>query len=101
MRPSASLLFCLQTLSVRFILLITPLRQFDFFVSQWLLVQKRRLIGSLIFPGTDEGKVVVITLGFSIFSLIFHAEMSAAGFLARQSVERQQLAELQEIGHPT
>src|SRR6478672_11991628 len=49
--------FCRQTRRVKFILFVTPLRHFHFFVNQWLLVQSRRLVRSLVFPGRYEGKV--------------------------------------------
>src|SRR5438309_203030 len=53
-----------------------------------------------VLPGGDVAEVLVVALGLAVGILIFFAEMPAARLGARQSIARQQLAELHEVGDP-
>jgi hypothetical protein len=46
-------------------------------------------------------EVFVVALGFTVRSLVFGAEVTAAGFVAFQSVEAHQFTELEEVGDAT
>ena len=56
---------------------------------------------SLKFPREHSSEIFVIPLGFTIRSLVFFAEMSAAGFVALERVNAHELGELEEISDPS
>src|SRR5580698_2481312 len=80
-------------------LLVAPLGEWDRFKIERFFVEHRRLVDSLVLPGADVAKVLVVALGLAFGSLIFLAEMTAARFLAMQRVGHQELRELEEVGH--
>ena len=69
-------------------------------INQRFLVSYRLLPVALIFPNGRVAKILIITLRLTVFSLILHAKMPAAGLLAFQSIQNQQLAELKKVGNP-
>src|SRR5438132_1606576 len=83
------------------ILLVASLRHVDFFVNQRLLLQHRRLVWPLIPPRRDVGETLVVAFGFAVFGLKLFAEVAAAGFVAMERVEAEQLSELHEVSHTT
>ena len=56
---------------------------------------------ALEFPGKHVGEMRVVTHRLAIRRLMFLTKMSAARFVARESVTTHQLSELQEICHAT
>src|SRR5438132_1281673 len=53
-----------------------------------------------VLPGRDVAEARVVALGLAFRGLVLLAEMAAARLLALERVAREQLAELEVIGHP-
>src|SRR6516164_9543706 len=79
-------------------LLVTADTRFHLFVSQRLLVQRRRAPVAGELPGGDVHVMLVVPLGLAVRELVLLAEMAAARFIAFERVQAQQLRELEEIG---
>ncbi len=54
---------------------------------------------ALVFPNADEGVVVVVAEGLAFVGLVFHAEVTAAGFFAHEGVTAHEFAEFHEVGN--
>src|SRR5579883_964941 len=57
--------------------------------------------GSTVFPGRNIRKMFIIALCFSVRSLVFLAEMAAAGFVSMPRIDAHQLAKLKKVGDST
>ena len=64
---------------------------------QRLFGQIPRLARTGVAPRCDVAEVFVVALGLAIGSLVLLAEMAAAGFVAFQRVDAQQLAEFEKV----
>ena len=53
-----------------------------------------------VLPGGDVAEVLVVAAGLAVLGLVLLAEVAAARLPALQGVEADQLAELEEVGHP-
>ena len=71
----------------------------NIFVNERFLMPYGLLPVSLILPNGRVTKVLIITLGLTVFGLILHPKMAAARLLAFQSIQDQQFTELKEISH--
>src|SRR5437016_1910106 len=65
-----------------------------------LLVQLGRRADAFELPRGDVAEVVVVAERLALFRLVLDSEVTAARLLAVQRVAAQQLAELEEVGHP-
>src|SRR5688572_32556733 len=54
---------------------------------------------SLVFPGKDVGKILVVAPRFSVGRLMLFAEMATTGFVAGEGIDAHELAEFQEVRH--
>src|SRR5688572_15035128 len=54
---------------------------------------------SLVFPGKDVGKILVVAPRFSVGRLMLFAEVAATGFVAGEGIDAHELAEFQEVCH--
>src|SRR5215471_10269278 len=70
-----------------------------FLKLEGLLVELGLLADALELPCSDVTEVGVVAQRFAVGRLAFLAEVSAARFLSVQGVERQQLGELEVVGH--
>jgi len=73
----------------------------DFLIHQRFLVQDRRFILALVFPGRDVGEMLVIAERLALGGLKFLAEMAPAGFAAVQGIQAEEFGKLHEIVHST
>ena len=56
---------------------------------------------SLKFPREYSSEIFVVTLRFTIGSLVFFPEMSATGFVALQRINAHELGKLEKISDPS
>ena len=68
---------------------------------QGLLVQFGLLVIPFVLPGADITEVLVIAHRLAVRGLVLDPEVPAAGFLAVQGIPGKDLAEFEEIGHPS
>ena len=69
----------------------------DIFVLKILFMEDWRLALASVLPCRNIGVLVIVTQGFAFFCLVLLTEMTTAGFLAMQSVNTHEFAQLQEI----
>src|SRR5690606_19549749 len=76
--PLDEAFFCLQTFSVIFILLITPLRQLNIFKLQLFTMKYLRLALTLILPGRRKRKFIILSQRLPFRRLRLFTKMTAA-----------------------
>src|SRR5208283_1239831 len=80
--------------------LVIPLGHVHGFVDERFLVQLRRLAFALVLPGRRIGVLFVVAQALALRVDVLLAEVTAAGLVAIQGVEAEQLGEFEEVGHP-
>ena len=82
-------------------LLVAALCQVNFLEREGFDVSFGLPVSSLEFPGGDVAEVFVVASGLIFRGLVFLAEVTAAGFVAGESVLREEFTEFEEVGNPS